>query len=150
MLTRLGCFCQFCEVSFVMLVPCMVNGVVDIVTTVKPHHNWSNSSWYMYYVQHCDDSSRTLQTYIRHPISHPHGRAIGYLVMRIWKEIGSILMASHCVYCIYKARHQRIRHSWCMSYRDHSVYAPSQWEMALQCNAISHWLSACTEWSLFI
>ena len=32
--------------------------------------------------------------------------------------------------------------------RNHSVYAPSQWEMALQCNAISHWLGAYTEWSL--
>ena len=32
--------------------------------------------------------------------------------------------------------------------RDHSMYAPSQWEMALQCNAISHWLVTYTEWSL--
>ena len=32
--------------------------------------------------------------------------------------------------------------------RDHSVYAPSQWEMALHCNAISHWLGAYTRWSL--
>ena len=32
--------------------------------------------------------------------------------------------------------------------KDYSVYAPSQWEMALQCNAISHWLGAYTEWSL--
>ena len=31
---------------------------------------------------------------------------------------------------------------------DHSVYAPSQWEIALQCNAISHWLGAHTEWTL--
>ena len=31
---------------------------------------------------------------------------------------------------------------------DHSVYAPSQWEMVLQCNAISHWLGAYTEWRL--
>ena len=28
------------------------------------------------------------------------------------------------------------------------VYASSQWEMALHCNAISHWLGAYTEWSL--
>ena len=34
---------------------------------------------------------------------------------------------------------------WCSS-----MYAPSQWEMALQCNAISHWLGAYTEWSLFL
>ena len=32
-------------------------------------------------------------------------------------------------------------------FRDHSGYAPSQWETALQCNAISHGLRAYTEWS---
>ena len=32
--------------------------------------------------------------------------------------------------------------------RDYSVYVPSQWEMVLQCNTISHWLDAYTEWSL--
>ena len=32
--------------------------------------------------------------------------------------------------------------------RNHSVYAPSQWGMALHCNAISHWLGAYTGWSL--
>ena len=31
---------------------------------------------------------------------------------------------------------------------DHSVYAPSQWETALHCNAVSHWLGVCTKWSL--
>ena len=35
-----------------------------------------------------------------------------------------------------------------ISHRDHSMYAPSQWEMALHCNAISHWLCAYTQWSL--
>ena len=35
-------------------------------------------------------------------------------------------------------------------FRDHSVYAPCQWGMALQCNAIAHWLGAYTEWSLII
>ena len=28
------------------------------------------------------------------------------------------------------------------------MYAPSQWEIALQCNAISHWQGTYTEWSL--
>ena len=38
---------------------------------------------------------------------------------------------------------------WCLvEYRDHSVYAPSQWKTALHCNAVSHWLGAHTEWSL--
>ena len=32
--------------------------------------------------------------------------------------------------------------------KDLSVYASIQWEMALQCNAISHWLDTYTEWSL--
>ena len=32
--------------------------------------------------------------------------------------------------------------------RDHFVYAPRQWETTLQCNVVSHWQGACTEWSL--
>ena len=34
--------------------------------------------------------------------------------------------------------------------RESFVYAPSQWEMTLQCNVVSHWLGAYTEWSLII
>ena len=34
--------------------------------------------------------------------------------------------------------------------KDHSVYVPWQWETALQCNAVSHWLGAYTEWSLIL
>ena len=30
---------------------------------------------------------------------------------------------------------------------DHFVYAPSQWEMMLHCNTISHWLGAYTKWA---
>ena len=47
-----------------------------------------------------------------------------------------------------KAHHydslQHIHHS----YMDHFVYMPSQWEMMLHCNVVSHWLGACTKWSL--
>ena len=32
--------------------------------------------------------------------------------------------------------------------RDHFAYVPSQWETVLQCNAVFHWLSAYTKWSL--
>ena len=35
-------------------------------------------------------------------------------------------------------------------YRDHFVYAPSQWETTLHCNVVSHWLGAYTKWSLCI
>ena len=33
-------------------------------------------------------------------------------------------------------------------YKDHFVYAPSHWEMALQYNVVSHWQGAYTKWSL--
>ena len=39
-------------------------------------------------------------------------------------------------------------HVLCTSSRDRFVYAPSQWETALHCNAVSHWLGAYTDWSL--
>ena len=32
--------------------------------------------------------------------------------------------------------------------RDQFVDAPSQWEMMLQCNMVSHWLGTSTKWSL--
>ena len=35
-------------------------------------------------------------------------------------------------------------------YRDHFVHAPSQWEMTLQYNVVSHWLGAFTKWSLTV
>ena len=39
----------------------------------------------------------------------------------------------------------------CMVYcRDHFVCVPSQWEMMLHCNVISHWLSAYTDCSLIL
>ena len=28
--------------------------------------------------------------------------------------------------------------------------APNQWEMTFHCNVISHWLGACTKWSLYM
>ena len=31
--------------------------------------------------------------------------------------------------------------------RHHFVHALSQWETALQCNIVAHWLGACTKWS---
>ena len=33
-------------------------------------------------------------------------------------------------------------------FRDQSRYAPSQWEMLLQCNDVSHWLGPYLDWSL--
>ena len=36
------------------------------------------------------------------------------------------------------------------TFRDHFMYAPSQWEPKLQCNIFSHWLGTCTKLSLHI
>ena len=36
--------------------------------------------------------------------------------------------------------------SYCFS--DHFAYVPSKWEMVSQSNIVSHWLDACTKWSL--
>ena len=36
------------------------------------------------------------------------------------------------------------------AHRDHFMNAPSQWEMTLHCNVISHWLCAYPEWPLCI
>ena len=36
-----------------------------------------------------------------------------------------------------------------ITFRDHFVYAPSQWETTLHCNIVSHWLGAYTKWSLY-
>ena len=33
-------------------------------------------------------------------------------------------------------------------FKDHSVYAPNQWDMTLHCNFVSHWVGAYTKWSL--
>ena len=45
-------------------------------------------------------------------------------------------------YILFISRKQR------KNTRDHFVHAPSQWEMTLHCNVISHWLGAYTKWSL--
>ena len=35
-------------------------------------------------------------------------------------------------------------------FRDHFVYAPSQWETTLQCNVVSHWMGPYTKLSLLV
>ena len=35
-----------------------------------------------------------------------------------------------------------------MRSRHHSIHTLSQWEMTLQCNVVSHWMSVWTEWCL--
>ena len=36
------------------------------------------------------------------------------------------------------------------TFRDNFVNAPSQWDMTLYCNVVSHWLGAYTKWSLHL
>ena len=37
---------------------------------------------------------------------------------------------------------------WRVLCRNHFVHAPNHWETTLHCNVVSHWLGACTKWSL--
>ena len=48
--------------------------------------------------------------------------------------------------CIHKLGPGGAFHKW--YYRDHLVYAPSQWETTLHCDIVSHWLATYTKWSL--
>ena len=45
---------------------------------------------------------------------------------------------------------QKVIQSLPYIFRDHIVYAPSQWETTLQCNVVSHWLGAYAKWSLHL
>ena len=66
----------------------------------------------------------------RHLIARPWGPALGIL-----------LVSSESDRCSYWT-------VWQSSLRAESRFAPSQWEMALLCNAVSHWLGASLESAL--
>ena len=48
--------------------------------------------------------------------------------------------------CIIVTRSQWVKYS--STFKDHSGYGRRQWEMVLQCNVLSHWLSPYPKWSL--
>ena len=57
--------------------------------------------------------------------------------VRIFNKIDCVLTAPHCIIIPQNdSAYNRL------SSRDWSVYAPSQWEMTLHCNVISHWLAS--------
>ena len=63
----------------------------------------------------------------------------------------SDLIACYMRYTLHYINMEEAHMNICLTIialRDHFVYAPSQWEMTLQYNIISHWLDTCREWSL--
>ena len=57
----------------------------------------SNLSWYK--IQHSNNSGRQwIRFYIhnKHPISRPHGRAMGCLLWGICEKMNHVIMAPHC------------------------------------------------------
>ena len=70
----------------------------------------------------------------------------GSYLPRIWLRISPILWISLCFFIDC-----RQLCCWLFLYvsvgRNHFVYAPSQWEMMLHSNVISHWLGTYTKWS---
>ena len=94
-----------------------------------------------------------------------HGTIPLMIFARNWNEIENLCVqqqqskvscAKSCSGCCIKVLmitdcHVYQYELWWKSRRwnsDHFVYAPGQWETALQCNAVSHWLVAYTKWSL--
>ena len=73
--------------------------------------------------------------------TRPQWGVLVYWPLNIWCWTSCCVTQSWADHCIAHT---------CQTYRDHFVYAPSQWEATLQCNVVSHWLGACTEWSLGI
>ena len=66
----------------------------------------------------------------------------------VWHQTGDKLLSEPMM--TWCTSHISITGPWWVKAafcRDHFVYAPSQWEMMLQCNIVSHWLGACTKWS---
>ena len=44
----------------------------------------------------------------------------------------------------------KLGYEWKITSYRKLVYTPSQWETTLQCNVVSHWLGAYTNWSLWV
>ena len=83
-----------------------------------------------------------------------------YIVELIWLTIWHVGMVlevtehdmEYSINHLYQQLRQPAnRHSWQTAwyYRANSRFAPSQWEMALLCNDISHWLDANFESALY-
>ena len=61
---------------------------------------------------------------------------------------GNPLVTSRAVFnLLHRLKNISAWNEYDMHFRNHFLYAPSQWE-TLHCNTISHWLGACTKWSL--
>ena len=88
-------------------------------------------------------------TPVHKPTAHSPNPYISIYVMQdshLWKVlvVKALIIDFHGGHMVLKAVDMlKIVFAWCRALglqiiRDHSVYAPSQWETALQCNVISH------------
>ena len=70
---------------------------------------------------------------------------------RVLCKMSAILFYNQCVMWLSPCRLWHtlnlVAVGWSVGYRDQSRYEPSQWEMLLQSNNISHWLGAYLDWS---
>ena len=75
-----------------------------------------------YYIRHCDNSGRkwnTFSNHNKHPISRPHGRAMGCLLWGFWRKLPALLWHRallFCIFCMWISSfcilHVSIRYRW--------------------------------------
>ena len=76
-----------------------------------------------------------------------------HLIVEKWSKkqtYGFIIIDWFISSSIENLSKERVRAIPPFYFRDHFVYAPSQWETTLQCNVVSHWLGAHTKWSFYL
>ena len=73
---------------------------------------------------------------ITYPFPNFNGAAV-----EVWEYLSNFIL--HFTGCMIKS--MLLPNFY--NFRDHSVYASSQWEMVLLCNTISQWRGTYTEWS---
>ena len=89
---------------------------------------------------HCGDKGILRLSYLHNGISYTGKTTSLYWIWALDSITGENLVPLWC-----------ITHCGLMiSYQSYSRFVPSQWEMVLLCNSISHWLSASLESALYM
>ena len=118
-----------------------MNSLLDMTSSTHwAQANWSLSYKSTYQIGLCNGwSARDHSTMVRRWICQSWGQ-----VTSTWQWPGdSQLQVSGNSSVPYMW--QYVLYSWDTIHRAHSWFAPSQWETALLCNDISHWLGANQE-----
>ena len=73
---------------------------ICLYTSIQSSAILTQSILSCYYIRRCDNSGRKwlrFSNHNRHPISRPHGRAMGCLLLGFWDKIYRVMMSQHCI-----------------------------------------------------